>query len=216
MRRPGFTLVEIVIAIAVSGILFALAVPLAAHGVRTMVFLPRAMAVNQAAADVMHQLIEGGFSDSALTGQTIIRGLRSAVRRDASATGGAVWLVEASRVGYRTSDGLYVVIWRDGGSSTIRRGVIGGASCGPPPSNPASFDTIPYDAAGNGITIAPSGTLFVYYGTTGAVIAPIGTGCPSAPIRQVEISLTAQTGNGLFDQGQAQQTMSSSATIRVP
>src|SRR3990167_6976393 len=58
----GVTLVELVIVIVVSVIVFAAAPVLIFYGVKTLVFLPKALAANDAATEVLHQMIEGGFS----------------------------------------------------------------------------------------------------------------------------------------------------------
>ena len=78
----GVTLVELVLVMVVSGILFVATPPLMFQGVQTMVFLPRALAVNEAGTEAMHQIVEGGFST--LAGQTTVRGLRFAVRRSST------------------------------------------------------------------------------------------------------------------------------------
>ena len=211
-RCNGLTLVELVIIMAVSGIIFVTTPPLLFHGVKTMVFLPNALAVNQVATDVIHQIAEGGFSDQTLTGQTTIRGLRFAVQR--STTEAAVWLVEANRIGFRTSDGQYVIIRWDSTASVVKRGVVASASC--PATNPSTEEIIPYQAQTSGVQILPTGFFFVYYDTSGSLVTPVGTGCPPTAIRRVDIAFTAQTGNGVFDQGNAQEPITSSVTIRVP
>src|SRR3989338_10857052 len=90
----GVTLVELVIVIVVSVIVFAAAPVLIFYGVKTLVFLPKALAANEAATEVLHQLIEGGFST--LSGRTSpIRGLRFAiltVPTGQSASSPALWL----------------------------------------------------------------------------------------------------------------------------
>lgn len=204
----GFTLVEFVIVIVVTGVV-ALTVPsLIFHGVKTMVFLPRALAVNNAAGEVMHQVIEGGYST--LAGQTTVRGLRFAVRR--SATEPALWVAQGSQIGYRTPEGQLVLIRRDG--NTIKRSVAAAPSCSPVAS---AEESIPYDMGGVQIgQIDLSTPVFRYYNQSGALIA--FPNCPSGlfVIRRVDMTFVAQTGNGNFAQGHAQESMTSSAAIRVP
>ena len=202
----GATLIELILVIVVTGIVCAAIPPLLSYGVRTMVFLPRALAVNQVAGEVMQQLIEGGFST--LPGVTApVRGLRFALRR--SATEPALWLAEASCVGFVTSDNQSVLLRLDGG--VIRRS-LASASC--PCQVPVTEEIIPYDALGN-VQITTTGALFQYYNQSGALIpAP---GCPpSSSIRRVDIALVAQTGSGVFEEGQAREPVVSSVAIRVP
>ena len=97
---------------AVIGVLSRVVPPLVWRGVQTMVVLPRELAVNHVTAEVMHQLIEGGFS--ALPGRTTpVRGLRFAIRTmptGGSAVQSPLWLAETNRIGFLTADGDYVLI----------------------------------------------------------------------------------------------------------
>ena len=211
----GLTLVELVIIIVVTGIIALITPSLLLHGVRVFVFLPNALVVNQAAAEVMHQIVEGGFSDVTITGQSLVRGLRFAVRRSTSEP--ALWLVQANRIGFLTSDGQYVIVRLDtAGGDLIKRSVLAApATCSTIPPSPAE-ESIPYDAAGS-VRIITAGSLFVYYDSSGNPVTPLLTGCPPATtVRRVDVAFIAQTGGGNFDQGDAQETMTSSVAIRVP
>ena len=208
LRPPprGFSLVELVLVIALSAVLFAVTPPLLFHGVKTMVFLPKALAVNEAASELMQQLVDGGFST--LPAQTApVRGLRFAVGRGAGAP--ALWLAEAGRIGFLTSDGQYVVIRLDG--TFVKRRLRSDATCPPPPPVPSEEETLPYDA--QAITI--TGGLFTYYNQSGVGVAPPGCGS-SAAIRRVDISFTATTGGGSFEQSDTRQAVATSVAIRVP
>ncbi len=204
----GWTLVELILAMVVGAILFATTPQLVLQGVKTMVFLPRALAVNQAAAEIEHQIIEGGFST--LAGQPIIRGLRFAVKMG---TQSALWLVEANRIGFLNADGQYVVVWFDG--TRMNRGLVASPAC-PLTANPAG-EFLPYDVVTSGVQITTTGSVFLYYDNSETQIFPTGNGCPPATtIRRVNVAFTAQTGNGVFDQGNAQEPVTSSVAIRVP
>ncbi len=209
--QHAFTLVELILLIVVGGILFATTPRLVSQGVRTMVWLPRALAVNQVAGELEHQIIEGGFST--LTGQTTIRGLRFAVK---TGTQSALWFVRPDRIGFLNADGQYVVVRLDG--TQIKRGLMLSASCASFPV-PSTEELMPYDVATvvtNGVQIT-TGALFLYYDSAGILVAPLANGClPATTIRRVDIAFTAQTGNGVFDQGQAQESVTSSVAIRVP
>ncbi len=203
----GLTLVELVIVMVVSGILFVTTPLLVFHGVKTLVFLPKALAVNEAAMEVLHQMVEGGFST--LSGQTTLRGLRFAVRR--SATDPALWLAEASRVGFLSADGQYVLLRLD--AEAIKRSVVASPSCSP---TPGTEEVIPYQAAGL-VRILPTGSLFRYYNQSGTTEVQLPPLCPPpTTIRRVDIAFTAQIGNGNFDEGNARENITSSVAIRVP
>jgi len=206
-REDAVTLVELVIVLVVSGILCVMTPILIFHGVKTLVYLPKALAVNEAAMEALHQMVEGGFST--LSGQTV-RGLRFAVRR--SATEPALWLAETDRIGFLTSDGQRVLIRWD--SELIKRSLPASTACPPAIPAPSDEEVLPDQAEGI-VRIPTTGSLFQYYNQSGGVIpAP---GCASAAaVRRVDIAFTAQTGTGNFDQGNASEKITSSVAIRVP
>lgn len=214
-REDAVTLVELVIVLVITSIIAFLTPRLFFHGVQTMVFLPKALAVNNAATEILHQMIEGGFSSLAL--QPPVRGLRFAVRL--SATEPALWLAEASRIGFRTADGQSILLrWDD---STLNKEVIR-RSFPSPSCTPAIDDgeVIPYKTDGivrvlQTPTIPPPRSVFRYYNQSD--IEDVTPGCPvPTTIRRVDIAFTAQTGTGNFDQGNASEQITSSVAIRVP
>lgn len=193
--RRGLTLIELVLVMAVSGILALMTPLLMFHGVKTLVFLPRALAANQVATEIMHQIAEGGWST--LPGQSApVRGLRLAVR---GATQEAVWHHQPTQVGFRTSDDQCVFIQL--ASGVMQRSV---SAITPITSCviPAGSETIPYDTMGVQI-LTPGGPLFQYYS-------------PGGVIRRVDVAFVAQTGTGLFEEGHAREDIKSSVAIRVP
>ena len=213
MTRPvsrGVTLVELVLVMVVSAILFVTTPILIFHGVKTLVFLPKALAANTVGNEAMTQVVEGGFS----TLQSApVRGLRCAIRT--VPTGGsslqpAIWLAEVSRIGFLTSDGQYVLIRLD--NELIKRSLPASAAC--PPAAPVTEEVLPYQAQGI-VRITTAASLFQYYNQSGVVLA--APGCASAAaVRRVDITFTAQTGNGVFDQGNATEDIKSSVAVRVP
>jgi|GEM_PF-2438895 len=206
----GLTLVELVITIAVSGILAGVVPPLILQGVQSLVFLPRALVVDQAAVEIMHQLVEGGFST--LTGQTTIPGLRFATKRNASEP--ALWLADTTRIGFVTSTGQYILVRLV--SEAVKRSALSGLTTCTTIPGVLTEETLPYDPS-SPVRILTTGVLFLYYDSTGSVITPLPTGCPPATtIRRVDIAFTAQTGSGVFDQGQAHQDLTTSVAIRAP
>ena len=212
--RRGVTLVELVLVIVVSAILFLVAPVLLFHGVKTLVFLPKALAVNNVATEVLHQTIEGGFST--LAGQPTVQGLRFAVRR--SGTEPALWLAEASRIGFRTSDNQDVLLWLDDETTltpevdVLKRSLVTSPGCAP---SIVSTEIIPYHAAGT-TRILPIVRLFRYYDQTGLEVNNPSSCPPPTTVRRVDMAFTAQTGNGNFDQGNTREDVTSSVAIRVP
>lgn len=209
-RRQGTTLVELVLAIALGAILFVLAPVLMAHGVRAMVYLPRAAAVNQAATEITYQVFEGGFSTLQAAP---IPGLRSATR---AAVGGALtaalWYADANGLGYVTANGQRVLIRLT--SEQIRRSLPASGAC--PPGAPATEEVLPYEAAG-AVRILTAGSTFQYYNQAGTqVAAPVCAAASLLAVRRVQMSITAQTGNGLVNEAQAQEPMTTSLAIIDP
>jgi len=214
LRRQALTLIELILIMVLSGIVFVASPILLSHGVKTLVYLPKALAVNHAATEVLHQLVEGGFST--LSGQPTVRGLRLAVRR--SATEPALWLAEAGRIGFHTADGQRVLIWLDDETvvdpevDVIKRSLPAASSCSPSAGTP---ELIPYHAQGS-VRILPTIRLFRYYNQSGVEVNNPSSCPPPTAIRRVDITFTAQTGGGDFDQGQARQDLTTSVAIRVP
>ncbi len=215
--HAGLTLVELVLVIVVSAIVL-LAVPaLLSRGVQTMVYLPRATATNEVALELLHQLVEGGFSTLQ---PTPLRGLRFSARtlpQADTAASPAIWLAETSCLGYRTAENQLIFVRLDG--TVVRRGLPASSACPPPPRCAATLspteEILPYHAQQQTRpvdVVAPA--LFRYYDANGTAVA---TGCPaSGSIRRVDIEFTAQTGSGSFDQGDAQESIRTLVAIRVP
>lgn len=229
-RRLGLTLVELVIVIVLGGIVFATTPRLVLQGVKTMVFLPRALAVNQAAAEIEHQIIEGGFSTMpASTGSLILcgttfffspattlgNGLRYAIGCGPSQP--AIWLAEPNRIGFVASNGQHLLVGLD--VEVIKRSVVADTiTCATAPAG-VPGESLPYDAPGLVRIRATTGQLFRYYNQSGVevpVVPPPSPCPPATTIRRVDVAFTAQTGNGVFDQGDAQEQVTSSVAIRVP
>lgn len=200
------TLVEVVLVMALVGLLFLITPALVLHGVRGLVILPRAIAANNAAAQILDQVLEGGFST--LPGQAArIRGLRFAAR--GSATEPSLWLAEANRVGFLTADGQSVLIRLDG--AVVRRGLPVPACSPAPPAEEA----LPYESPGV-VEITAAGSLFRYYNQNGTEITPGCTVGGTSTVRRVDIAFTARTGTGQWEDGHASQPVASSVAIRVP
>ena len=214
----GLTLVELVIIIVVTGIIALITPSLLLHGVRVFVFLPNALVVNQAAAEVMHQIVEGGFSDVTITGQSLVRGLRFAVRRSTSEP--AIWLAGDDCIGVRTSDGQSVVmLWDPVANQEVIRRRLSAPACPTSCLPNGTEEAIPYHAPGSVriLRIAPATPVFRYYNQSETLVAAPGCSLSGiTTIRQVEIAFVAQTGSGVFDEGQAREQVTTSVAIRVP
>ncbi len=209
-REQGLTLVELVIVMAVSSILFVMIPPLVFQGVKTLVFLPRALAVNQVADEVLHQTIEGGFST--LTSSPV-KGLRFAGRAFGPSQS-AIWLAQPNQVGY-----LYAI---NSGNQTVlirlNQGMVTrsfpAVSCTPAIGQE---EVLPYHAALDSAQVkivTPTTPLFRYYDQNGVeVVTP---GCPPpSTIRRIDIAFVARTGSGVGE-SDAKERVTSSIAIRAP
>lgn len=210
----GVTLVELIIWLLVIGILVGGSAALGGQFLRLIVYFPKAVAAHRVAADVLHHIVEGGPSTlgvgSSYGPQIELRGLRHATRL--LATEGAVWLAQPGEIGFRTSAGQCIVIRLSGG--VIKRSAVLAPSTSPCRTTPRSAEEdIPADGAGDVTMTIPTGRLFRYYNQSGAVV-PDGTPYPGT-VRRVEITFVAQTGTGVFEDGEARIEKASSVTLRI-
>lgn len=200
---------ELVLVLSIVGILVAL-VPVAVfQGVRAFLFIPKSQTASHAAMEILQVAIEGGYAEGP---QQTIRGLRFAARGTAPI---AVWFATATSVAYMTSTNERVLLRLDAGR--IKRSLLPNLTC--PPAIPAQEDVVPYYAAGTVSIQTPTPPLFRYYNVSGASIAPTANGCRTGAdpiIRRIDMALTAQTGNGSFDQSDASVAVQSSVAIRFP
>ncbi len=213
----GMTLVELIVVMAIIGVLAVVSAPMMTHGVKTLVFLPKALLVNHTATEVMHQIIEGGPS-SAGTQVQPIRGLRHATRYG---TDPAIWCATPGLILFRTSDHRCVMLSLSAQAQLSRAVWSGPAiqpwthSCGSP-TGIVSTETIPPEPPGS-VQISDPSTLFRYYNQAGSPLALWGCGAAiAASVRRVDVEIVAQTGSGNFDQGDAREQVLSAVAIRVP
>jgi hypothetical protein len=213
-RRCAATLVELVIVIVVTALIFLITPILVFHGVKTLVFLPKALAANDVATEILHQMIESGFSTLQAAP---VRGLRFASRTlptDGTASQPALWLAESSRIGFRTADGQSILLRWDNSvtSQEVIRRSLPAPSCTP---TIGTEEVLPYQAQGV-VRILPTVRLFRYYNQSGVEVNNPPSCPPPATIRRVDIAFTAQTGSGNFDEGEAREDITSSVAVRVP
>ncbi len=211
--RRSVTLVELVIVMAVSGVLCVLIPQLMFYGVRTLVFLPKALAVNQVADEILQQAVEGEIST--VTGQRIF-GLRF-TGRPTNPAQPAIWLAEAERLGSINSGTQSVLIRLDQGQ--VKRS-FPGASCTP---TIAQEEVLPYHAplSGSQVTverITPATPVFRYYNQAGTEVVP---SCPpgqtaATQIRRVDIAFAVRTGSGAVGESDAREPVTSSVAVRIP
>lgn len=203
-RRAAFTLVELVITLIIMGIITAMTPLLFWHGARAFVFLPRQLAVNHAATEILHQAVEGGVSH--LSGAGVIHGLRWA-----SPSGGqpSIWLAEPSRLGYITAAGQSVVLRYDG---TALRRSLQAANCNPPAG---TEEVLALETAAT-VQIAGAGAFFRYYNQAGTELFPPCQVGGTSAVRRIDVRFLARTGTGNFDEGHAQETRMTSVAIRSP
>lgn len=215
--REGLALVELLLTLLLTGILAGGSVGLLGHFLRTLFYLPKAVVAYQVATDVLQQIVEGGPSGlgvGAFYGpQNVIGGLRYAVRGSAAGEG-AIWLALPDQIGFRTSARQCVAVRLAGG--VMKRSVALVPPSSPCRTTPRSAEEdLPYYASGGSVSVTiPTGRLFRYYRQNGSVV-PDGSP-PGGTVRRVDITFVAQTGNGVFAEGDARAEKTSSVTIRVP
>ncbi len=185
-QRGGFTLVEFVLVIGLTGIVAATAPSFVWQSLRSFVLLP---------------------SSSALNGQ-IVRGLRYATP---TASARAIWFAQSDQIGYLAPSGQPVLLRLNAGR--IRRSFPATTAC--PPPTPTTEELLPYDIGPVSMVTSVSRPLFRYYNQSGIQLSPPGCGS-AASIRRIDVALTAQTGGGVFDQGDAQIDPVSSVAVRFP
>jgi hypothetical protein len=216
MKRPcavGVTLIELVLVISLIGIAALILPRFVFEAVQGMVLIPNALSVNQAATEILQQLIEGGWST--LPGQAgQILGLRAATRLvppGESTWSPALWLVEPERVGFMTSAGQAVLIRYDAATRTFQRSVLPlPVSCSAVPSG-SPEEPLPSYASGRVLVTAPQ---LAYYTQSGQPVSPT---CPPSPtIRRIEVAFSVQTGSGLIQEGHTRHDVVSSVAVRVP
>ena len=215
LTRLGVTLVELALVIVLTGILAATVPIIVLHGVRASVFLPKSLATNHVAAEILHAVVEGG--QSTLQPEPVL-GLRYAAREQLRRfPDPAIWLAEESRIGYLIphdpldpNDNEYVVLRLD--AEVVKRAVYTTLSCPPPPT---AEEILPYDADGVRVITTGARPLFRYFDEGGGEMGVLG--CTDDPeLRRVDVAFVAQTGAGEFDQGDARVDVMSSVAIRFP
>jgi prepilin-type N-terminal cleavage/methylation domain-containing protein len=141
--KRGFTLIEIIMVMAIIGILAGSGAWLMANTVKNSVFIPNQLNMDKLVNDALKIMIEG---DSQAKGLRFSR---------------VISAIAANRVDFVDGEGKTVYFRLDTGTSKLYRSINGAAEA-----------ALPYYSDVAGITMnGLSGTLFTYYDSTNAVTA---------------------------------------------
>ena len=218
-KNCGLSLVELVLVLSIVGVLGVLSVRIVLSGTRTFMLVPRQELATQTGMEALQAALEG--SPSSVSGVGVLRGLRFALPQTIAPVQPAVWLAETNRVGFllpnnptTTSDNQYVLIRLD--SEQLKRSVYTATLPSPCPAFAiGTEEVLPYYSAGRARIMIGAQPIFRYYNQAGTELTPPGCSGTSV-IRRVDVTFTAQTGGGSFDQSDASVPVQSSIAIRFP
>ena len=207
MKKKGVTLVEVVIVIAISGILASAFVTVMVPMMNFYFYYPESSRVNNAAMDVLQIILKG---------DNRAKGLRFTGKPCTIPTGGAIAITAASATSvtynYAMSDNcgtggandVTVVLTYDSGNHIVTRAIDGGAAVEIPS----------YATAASGIKIdAPSGvSFFRYFDSAGTEMT--GGGIVVTSIYRVDITVNATSGTGVVKHSAGQILMKGAVEIK--
>lgn len=206
VEKKGFTIVEVIITMALIGIIAGVTSGILLNLMQLFVYLPREMKARTIAHDVMELMIEG---------EPQRRGMRYAVEvQDASST------QFTYTFGYpgNTDKRIMRFRWDSAAKKLYRSYTAFGSGLATPPELPniSSGEQIPYYASGeisiNGPAASPN-IIFRYFKEDGTELTPPAPALLHE-IRRVEISIVVKTGTGLFRYWDSSFQTTSSAEIR--
>jgi len=143
MIKKGFTLIELIMVIAIIAILAASSSLIMVYAVKNSVFIPNQLGMDKLAADAL---------DIMINGNTLAKGLRFSR---------IITAISANRVDFIDGDGKTVYFRLDTGTSKLYRSINGAAEA-----------NIPGYSSASGLNLSgKSGTLFTYYDAANAVTA---------------------------------------------
>jgi prepilin-type N-terminal cleavage/methylation domain-containing protein len=141
--KRGFTLIELIMAIAIIGILAGAGAWIMAYTVKNSVFIPSQLGMDKLATDALNIITEGDNQ---------AKGLRFSRQ---------ITAVNAYRVDFIDGDGKTVYFRMDTGTNKLYRSING-----------TGEQAIPAYSSASGLNLSgKSGTLFTFYDATGAVTA---------------------------------------------
>lgn len=141
--KKGFTLIELIMVIAIIAVLAASSSWIMAYTVKNSVFIPNQLGMDKLATDALEIMVNG---------DTLAKGLRFSR---------IITAIAANRVDFIDGDGKTVYFRLDTGTSKLYRSINGGAEA-----------NIPGYSSASGLSLTgKSGTLFTYYDASDAVTA---------------------------------------------
>jgi len=143
MSKKAFTLIELVMVIAIIGILSVTGAWIMTYFVRNSVYIPNQLNTDMAASEALKIMVEGDGS---------AKGLRFSQAVTA--------ITDNNQFTFTNQDGISIRYRLDTGTNRLYRSISGGLEA-----------QIPYYAAGNVSISGQSGSLFTYYDADEAVTA---------------------------------------------
>ncbi|MDD5408913.1 MAG: prepilin-type N-terminal cleavage/methylation domain-containing protein [Candidatus Omnitrophica bacterium] len=141
--RKGFTFIELIMVIAIIGVLAGSGAWIMAYTVKNSVFIPNQLGMDKLATDALNIMAEGDIQ---------AKGLRFSR---------AITAINANRVDFIDGDGKTVYFRMDTGTNKLYRSINGAAE-----------QAIPAYANAAGLNLSgKSGSLFTYYDINGATTA---------------------------------------------
>lgn len=179
----GFTLIEVLMVIAIIGILAGSGAWLMANTVKNSVFIPNQLNMDKLANDALDIMIEGDAQ---------ARGLRFTK---------VISSIAVNQVTFINQDGTTIIYRWDTGLNKLYR-KIGAAAEAIIPGYASSLASVTLSGK--------SGTLFTYYDANEAEMLVTA---PAANVRRIRMILIAKTGTGLYNDWEGQSEQASSITI---
>lgn len=141
--KRGFTFIELIMVIAIIGVLAGAGAWIMVYTVKNSVFIPNQLGMDKLATDALNIMAEG---------DTQAKGLRFSR---------AITAVNANRVDFIDGDGKTVYFRLDAGTNKLYRSINGSPE-----------QAIPYYSSAAGLSLSgKSGSLFTYYDGNGAITA---------------------------------------------